>query len=569
MLTDEANRNGSLKKNTEKRGNGRELSRNENDRDYNKRSRTSRAFATVINRVRKEYMGTTPKAGPRMVTPLNARNLTTARGACFECGGTDHYKEACLRSWKQWQSGTWRSIHDGSRGSSLVTGTFTLNNHYATTLFNSGADYSFVSTTFIHLLDIKPSDLGFSYEIEIASGQLVEINKVICDCKLEIEDHTFDNNLIPFGHGSFDVIIGMDWLSQHKAEIICHEKVVRIPLPHDEGLRVLGEKPEEKVRYLMSAKTEEQKLKDIVVGRNFPEVFPDDISRLPPSREFEFHIDLIPGAMSVVKSPYHLAPSEMEELSSQLRELQDKDYIELNKLTIKNHYPFPRLDDLFDQQHGSQYFSKIDLRSEYHQLRVHEDDIPKTAFRNQYGHFEFTVMPFGLMNAPATKEEHEMYLGLILELLKKEKLYAKFSKCEFWLQEVQFLGYVINANGIHVYPSKIEAVKNWEAPRTQSEGEEQEEAFQILKDKLCNATVLALPDGPEDFVVYCDASGLRLGCVLMQRGRVIAYASRQLKIHEKNYSTHDLELGAVVFTLKIWRHYLYETKSVIYTDHKS
>ncbi|GKD49045.1 putative reverse transcriptase domain-containing protein [Tanacetum coccineum] len=136
--------------------------------------------------------------------------------------------------------------------------TFTLNNHYATILFDSGADYSFVSTTFIPLLDIKPSDLGFSYEIEIASGQLVEINKVMRDCKLEIKSHTFDTDLIPFGHESFDVIVGMDWLSWHKAGIVCHEKVVRILLPHEEILRVLGEKPEEKVRYLMSAKTEEQ-----------------------------------------------------------------------------------------------------------------------------------------------------------------------------------------------------------------------------------------------------------------------------------------------------------------------
>ncbi|GKA72504.1 putative reverse transcriptase domain-containing protein, partial [Tanacetum coccineum] len=191
-------------------------------------------------------------------------------------------------------------------------------------------------------------------------------------------------------------------------------------------------------------------------------------------------------------------------------------------------------------------------------------------------------------------------------LLKKEKLYAKFSKCEFWLREVQFLGHVINGNGIHVDPIKIEAVKNWKAPRTPTEirsflglagyyrrfienfskiaksltiltrkcktfnwGEKQEWAFQTLKDKLCNAPVLALPDGSEDFVVYCDASEIGLGCVLMQRCKVIAYASRQLKIHEKNYTTHDLELGAVVFALKIWRHYLYGTRSVIYTDHRS
>ncbi|GJR48908.1 putative reverse transcriptase domain-containing protein [Tanacetum coccineum] len=234
------------------------------------------------------------------------------------------------------------------------------------------------------------------------------------------------------------------------------------------------------------------------------------------------------------------------------------DYIELNKLTINNRYPLPRIDDLFDQLKGSQYFSKIDLRSGYHQLRVHEDDIPKTAFRTRYGHFKFTVMPFGLTNAPTvfidlmnrvcrpyldkfvivfiddiliyykTKEEHEMRLGLILELLKKEKLYAKFSKCEFWLQEVQFLRHVINGDGLHVDSSKIEAVKNWKASRTPSE---------TLKDKLYNAPVLALPDGSEDFLVYYDASGLGL--------------------------------GAVVFALKIWRHYLYGTKRVIYTDHKS
>ncbi|GJW81734.1 putative reverse transcriptase domain-containing protein [Tanacetum coccineum] len=482
----------------------------------------------------------------------------------------------------------------------IMTGTFTLNDHYATTLFDSGADYSFVSVTFIPLLDIVPSDLGSNYEIEIASGQLVEIDKVIKGCKLEIEGHVFDINLIPFGSGSFDVIIRMDWLSDHKAEIIFHEKVVRIPL--------------------LDGK--------IVVVKDFPKVFLDDLSGLPPIREIEFWIELIPGATPVAKSPYRLAPSKLEELSGQLKELQDKgfirlrslpswkapvlfvkkkdgsfrmciDYRELNKLTIKNRYPLPKIDNLFDQLQGSQYFSKIDLRSGYHHLRVHEDDIPKTAFRTCYRHFEFTVMNVGLTNAPAvfmdllnrvcrpyldkfvivfiddiliyykTQEEHEEHLGLVLELLKKEKLYAKFSKCEFWLREVQFLRHVINGNGIHVDPSKIEAVKNWKAPRTPSKGEEQENAFQTLKDKLCNAPVLALPDRPEDFVVYCDASGLGLGCVLMQRGKVIAYASRQLKIHGKNYTTHDLELSAVVFALKIWRHNLYGTKSVIHTDHKS
>ncbi|GJY31524.1 putative reverse transcriptase domain-containing protein [Tanacetum coccineum] len=382
----------------------------------------------------------------------------------------------------------------------------------------------FVSTTFIPLLGLEPSDIGFRYEIEIASGQLVEIDKVIKGCKLEIEGHVFDINLIPFGHGSFDMIIGMDWLSNYKAEIICNEKVVRIPLPDGKVLRVVGKRLEEKAILLMSSKVSDKKQEEIAMVRDFPEVFPDKLFGLPPIREIEFQIELIPRATPIAKSPYHLAPSEMEELSGQFKELQDKgfirpssspwgaivlfvkkkdgsfrmciDYRELNKLTVKNRYPLPRIGDLFDQLQGSLFFSKINLRSGYHHLRVHEDDIQKTTFRTPCGHFEFTIMPFGL----------------------------------------------------------------W--------GEEQELAFKTLKDKLYNAPGLALPDGPEDFVVYCDVSGIGLGCVLMQRGKVIAYASRQLKFHEKNYTTHDLELGAVVFALKIWRHYLYGTKSVIYTDHK-
>ncbi|GKF01608.1 putative nucleotidyltransferase, ribonuclease H, partial [Tanacetum coccineum] len=283
-------------------------------------------------------------------------------------------------------------------------------------------------------------------------------------------------------------------------------------------------------------------------------------------------------AMPVAKSLYRLAPYELEELSGQLKELQDKGFIRPSSspwgvpvlFVKKKDGSFKTcIDDLFDQLQGSQFFSKIDLRSGYHQLGVHEDDIPKTAFRTRYGHFVFTVMPFGLTNAPAIREEHVEHLRLVLELLKKEKLYAKFSKCELWLREVQFLGHVINGNGIHVDHSKIEAVKNWKAPRTVTKGEEQELTFQTLKDKLCNAPILALPDGPKDFVVYCDASVIGLGCVLMQIDKAIAYASRQLKIHEKNYTTHDLELGAVVFALKIWRNYLYGIKSVIYTDRKS
>ncbi|GJU42164.1 putative reverse transcriptase domain-containing protein [Tanacetum coccineum] len=188
------------------------------------------------------------------------------------------------------------------------------------------------------------------------------------------------------------------------------------------------------------------------------------------------------------------------------------DYRELNKLTVKNRYPLSRIDDLFDQLQGSSVYSKIDLRSGYHQLTVRDEDIPKKAFRKHYDHYEFQVMPFGLTNAP----------------------------------EVQFLSHVIDREGIYMDPAKIDPVRK--------------RLFQTLKQKLCSAPILALPERSENFMVYYDASHKGLGAVLMQKERVIAYASRQLKIHEKNYMTHDLELGAVVFTLKMWRHYMYNTK---------
>ncbi|GJY93010.1 putative reverse transcriptase domain-containing protein, partial [Tanacetum coccineum] len=290
-----------------------------------------------------------------------------------------------------------------------------------------------------------------------------------------------------------------------------------------------------------------------ITDKYFPEVFPEDLSGLPLVREIEFRIELIPEAVVVAKSPYRLAPSELEKLSGQLKELQDKgfirpssspwgapvlfvkkkdgsfrmciDYRELNKLTIKNRYPLPRIDDLFDQLQGSQYFSKLDLRSEYHQLRVHEDDISKTAFRTPYGHlgidYKFVTMFIDdILIYSKTREEHEMHLGLVLELLKKEKLYAQFSKCEFWLREVQFLGHVINGEG-H-YRRFIKEFSKIAKPLT------------VLTQK-----------------------SLGLGCALMQRSKVIAY------------TTHDLELNAIVFALKIWRHYLYRTKSVIYMHHNS
>ncbi|GKB65074.1 putative reverse transcriptase domain-containing protein, partial [Tanacetum coccineum] len=336
-----------------------------------------------------------------------------------------------------------RCVAEASQDSNVVTGTFSLNDHFVRVLFDSGADYSFISTNFLPLIDMKTSVIIPDYEIEIASGL------------------------------NFDVIVGMDWLSKRRAKIVCFEKIVQIPLSNGEILEVHGEHPEGNLKQLKSMKVDGQKLKDILVIRNFPGVFPEDLSGLPPPREVKFHIDLIPKSVPVVKSLYCLALTEMQELSNQLKDLQEKGFIRPSS----SPWGAPVL-----------FVKKKDGLFRYHQLRVHEEDIPKSAFRIRNGHFEFTVMPFGLTNAPAYKEEHEVHLKLILELLEKEKLFGKFLKCNFWLQE---------------------------------------------------------------------------------RNKVIAYASRQLKIHEENYTTHDLELGAVVFALKMWRHYLYGTKSVIYTDHKS
>ncbi|GJR23549.1 putative reverse transcriptase domain-containing protein [Tanacetum coccineum] len=317
----------------------------------------------------------------------------------------------------------------------------------------------------------------------------------------------------------------------------------------------------------ISAKKEEDKsegkqLKDVPIVRDFLEVFLEDFPGLPPARLVEFQIDLIPGATPVARAPYRLAPSEMKELQEQLQELSDKGFI------IPSSSPWGAPILFAKKKDGSFRMCidyRIDLRSGYHQLRVREQDIPKMAFRTRYGHYEFQVMPFGLTNAPADKKEHEEHLKAILELLKKEKLYAKFSKCEFWIPKVQFLGHVIDSRGIHVDPAKIESIKDWASPKTPTEIHQ----FLGLAGYYQSAPILDLPEGSEDFVVYCDASHKGLGVVLMQREKVIAYASRQLKIHEKNYTTHDLELGLVVFALKIWRHCLYGTKCTMFIDYKS
>ncbi|GJX03189.1 putative reverse transcriptase domain-containing protein [Tanacetum coccineum] len=509
---------------------------------------------------------------------------------CYECGRPGHFRKdyPMLRNQNR---GNQTRNKNGNKTGNQTRGDEATARAYAIGEGGTNPDSIVVTDT--------------SYAIELADGRISETNIVLRGCALGLLGHPFDIDLMPVKLGSFDVIIGMDWLAKYHALIVCDEKVVRIPYGN-EVLIIRGDNCDSGITSKKAEdKSEERRLEDVPIVREFPEVFPEDLPGLPPARQVEFQIDLVPGAAPVARAPYRLAPAEMQELSTQLQELSDKgfirpssspwgapvlfvkkkdgsfwmciDYRELNKLTVKNRYPLLRINDLFDQLQGSRVYSKIDLRSGYHQLRVREEDISKTAFRTRYGHYEFQVMPFGLTNAPAvfmdlmnrvckpyldrfvivfiddiliyskSRKEHEGHLKLILNLLKKEELYAKFSKCEFWLSKVQFLGHVIDSEGIYVDPMKIEAIKDWASPKTPTEIrqflEKAEAAFKLLKQKLCSASILALPEGSENFVVYCDASHKGLGAVLMQKEKVIAYASRQLKVHEKNYTTHDLELG--------------------------
>ncbi|GJX05732.1 putative reverse transcriptase domain-containing protein [Tanacetum coccineum] len=433
---------------------------------------------------------------------------------------------------------------DANPSSNVITGTFLLNNYYASVLFDSGVDQSFMSTTFSTLLDIIPDTLDVIYAVKLANGRISETNTVLRGGTLGLLGHPFNVDLMPIELGSFDVMIGMDWLANH------HAVIVRIPY-EDKLLIVQGDS---------SDKGKKSKSKWVVRVRTVRNGVQDLLALV------EFQINLVPGAAPVARASYRLAPSELQELSTQLQELSDKgfirpssspwgarvlfvkkkdgsfrmciDYRELNKLTVKNRYPLPRIDDLFDQLQGSSVYSKIDLRSGYHQLRVRDEDIPKTAFRTRYGHYEFQVMPFGLTNALAVfmdlmNRVYKPYLDKFVIIFIDDTLI--YSKSE-----------VIDSEGIHVDPAKIESIKDWASPKTLTKIYQfLEAAFQMLKRKLCSAPILSLPKGSENFVVYCDASRKGLGAVLMQREKVIAYASCQLKIHKKNYTTHYLELGAM------------------------
>ena len=566
----------------------------------------------------------------------------------------------------------------------VITGLISVYDHDAYALVDPGATHSFISVPFTERHQIESQPIDGRMVVSVPNGDTMISERIVPGSRLVIQNKDFPVDLIVLSIHDFDIILGMDWLSKHRSTLDCYKKEVRLVRPEEPGVifrgirreitpslinamttsKMLRKGCQGYLAFVVDRRQEGTRLEDIPIIKEFPDVFPDDISGLPPDREVEFTIDLIPETEPISIPPYRMAPAELRELKAQLEDLSSKgfirpsispwgapvlfvkkkdgslrlciDYRQLNRVTIRNQYPLPRIDELFDQLQGSRVYSKIDLRSGYHQLRVQESDVPKTAFRTRYGHYEFLVMPFGLTNAPAafmdlmnrvfqpyldrfvivfiddilvysgSSEEHSEHLRIVLQTLRERQLYAKLSKCQFWLDRVAFLGHVISAEGVSVDPQKIEAVVNWKPPKNVSEVrsflglagyyrkfvegffkiaapltkltrkdvkydwvDACQKSFDELKGRLTSAPVLALPNGRYGFVVYSDASRQGLGCVLMQNDRVIAYASRQLKKHEQNYPTHDLELAAVVFALKIWRHYLYGVPCRIFTDHKS
>jgi hypothetical protein len=529
-------------------------------------------------------------------------------------------------------------------GESVMMGTFLVANHPAVILFDSGASHTFISKKFVeqHCIPYKESREGFI--INSPGGQIFT-KEVAYHVPVTLAERDFPTNMIVLKGQGIDVILGMNWLAQHKAILNTDLRTIRLSYGEEEILLSIPVAiPAKPCGRIYEAIIPE--IQDILVVCEFLDVFPEDLPGLSPERDVEFVIVLKLGTTPISRRSYRMPSKELAELKTQLQDLLEKglirpssspwgcptifvkkkdqtlqmcvDYRPLNEVTIKNKYPLPQIDILFDQLTGARVFSKNDLGSGYHQICIRPEDIPKTALTMRYGLLEYLVMSFGLTNATAhftylmnsvfmpeldkfvvvfiddiliyskNKEEHTQHLRIVLTRLREHQLYAKFSKCAFWLEEIQFLGHVLSAKGIAVDPSKVKDILEWKPPTTVHEvrsflglagyyrrfipdfsklvkpitsllkndtkfnwSSKCNEAFEQLKVLLTTTPVLAQPDIEKPFDVYCDTSGSGLGCVLMQEGRVIAYASRQLRRHEEHYPTHDLELAAVVHALKI------------------
>ncbi|XP_050108715.1 uncharacterized protein LOC126587672 [Malus sylvestris] len=439
------------------------------------------------------------------------------------------------------------SLQDAQNHPDLIMGTLNVLGHFARVLIDCGATHSVISHTFAQITQPHPSPLGFDLEFAMPRGDKCYVDSFYSGCPVMVDNVIMPANLIPLDIVDFDVILGADWLHYNRAHIDCYGKSVTFLRPGLPEVTFVGERSGVRHGVISAIRTKKLlskgcqgylahvvlndvdsgSVEEVGVVRHYPDVFPDDLPGLPPDRDVEFSIDLLPGTNPISLTPYRMAPAELRELKIQLQELIDKgfiqpssspwgapvlfvrkkdgtlrlciDYRQLNRVTIKNRYPLPRIDDLFDQLKGACVFSKIDLRSGYYQLKIKDEDVHKTAFRTRYGHYEFLVMPFGLTNAPAafmrlmnevfqeyldkfvivfiddilvyskSKSDHIRHLNLVLRKLREHRLYAKFSKCQFWLDQVAFLGHVVSAQGIQVDPQKIAAVENWEQPRTVTE----------------------------------------------------------------------------------------------------
>ncbi|WVZ52360.1 hypothetical protein U9M48_003430 [Paspalum notatum var. saurae] len=485
----------------------------------------------------------------------------------------------------------------------------------AVMLFDSGATHTFLSKSYALRHGIKMCKLKENYHIT-APGSPVTTGLMARQSKVDIGPESFVINPVVLPHQGIDIILGMNWMVENDAVLHVGSREVQLKSKVTGKILKIHIPEQKHIEATVNA-TELQEIKRIPVVCDFLDVFPEELPRLPPDRDVEFKIDLVPGTAPLDKgfirpssSPWG-CPTLFVEKKDQGGKRLCVDYRPLNAVTVKNKYPLPHIDILFDQQAGAKVFSKIDLRSGYYQIKIRKEDIPKIAFSTRYALYEYLVMSFGLTNAPAffmymmnsvfmneldkfvvvfiddilvyskNEEDHEEHLRIVLARFREHQLYAKFSKCAFWLREVSFLGHILSEKGVAIDPNKVEDVLNWKQPETVTEirsflglagyyrhfikdfsktakpmtsltkknakylwDPKCEEAFTSLKKSLTSAPVLAQPDVTKPFDVYCDASGNGLGCVLMQEGRVIAYVSRQLRKHEANYATHYLELAA-------------------------
>ncbi|MCO5610521.1 hypothetical protein L7F22_064760 [Adiantum nelumboides] len=557
-----------------------------------------------------------------------------------------------------------------------------------TFLIDSGSSHSFISPSTVKHLHLEPQSTGKKLQVSLVSGSIVSCEEQIVELLFQLEGHSTSQSLRVLKMGKFQGILGMDWLSKNKADIHCSQGTISFYSLNEEKVYIHGRRGNTPLRVVMAkqlikglrkglslyvlklnkpekeSKEKETEDKEPEWLSEFSDVFPEELTDLPPTRGLVHDITLVPGAQPIAKSPYKMSLSEALELKNQLTQLLEQgfirpsvspwgapipfqkkkdgtfrlciDYRGLNQCTVKNKYSLPRIDELFDRLSGAQYFSKIDLRSGFYQVQIQAEDIPKTAFNTKFGHYEFVVMPFGLTNAPATfnrlmtdlfregldnfvliffddilvysktREEHEQHLRQVLEILRTAKLYAKRSKCLFFVEKVAYLGFIVSKDGISPDPAKVEAVVKWPIPQSVSEvrgflgltgwcrifiqdyaliskpltkltqidenfiwTEKGDFSFNELKNLLAKSPVLKLPDFEKTFEVIVDACAKGVGGILRQEGHPIAYESRQLRIHERNYPTHDLELLAVVHALKKWRHYLLSQIFELVTDHKS